>query len=133
MTPTSRSAKAAPANATEGLEDLTRSVRVLARNSRNLVTDAGEVLERELAMAVEVSERLRAQTVSDELLSEARAVRVQAGLRQSAHGVVDLVADAVGVATVSAIRFVETMVDQPRPAAPRAASDASADEAAVSA
>ena len=132
MSPNRRTAEPAPKNASEGVEDLTRSVRVLARNSRNLVTDAGEVLERELAMAVEVSERLRAQTVSDELLAEARAVRVQAGLRRSAHGVVDLVADAVGVATVSAVRFVETMVDQPRPAR-EAATEEPTGQAAASA
>ena len=133
MSPNRRTTKPAPENATEGIEDLTRSVRVLARNSRNLVTDAGEVLERELAMAVEVSERLRAQTVSEELLAEARAVRVQAGLRRSAHGVVDLVADAVGVATVSAVRFVETMVDQPRPARRGEATGEEAEQAAASA
>lgn len=132
MSPNRRTAEPAPTNASEGVEDLTRSVRVLARNSRNLVTDAGEVLERELAMAVEVSERLRAQTVSDELLAEARAVRVQAGLRRSAHGVVDLLADAVGVATVSAVRFVETMVDQPRPAR-EAAAEEPTEQAAASA
>lgn len=98
-----------------GLADLTRSVRVLARSSRDLIADAGGVLERELAMAVEVSERLRDETVSEELLREGREVRVLSGLRRSAHSVVDLAADAVGVATVSAVRFGEAMVDQPRP------------------
>lgn len=114
-TPRTRSTAATKPGQAAGLEDLTRSVRVLARSSRDLLADAGGVLERELAMAVQVSERLRDETVSDELLREARAVRVQAGLRRSAHSVVDLVADAVGVATVSAVRFGEAMIDQPRP------------------
>lgn len=117
MTPTPRTRSTSattPADAA-GLQDLTRSVRVLARSSRNLLTDAGGVLERELAMVVEVSERLRDDTVSEELLREGRQVRVLSGLRRSAHSLVDLAADAVGVATVSAVRFGEAMVDQPRP------------------
>jgi hypothetical protein len=109
-----------------GLEDLTRSVRVLARSSRELLTDAGGVLERELAMVVEVSERLRDETVSEELLREGREVRVLSGLRRSAHSVVDLAADAVGVATVSAVRFGEAMVDQPRPETGAASGDSKA-------
>ena len=124
MTPTSRtrSTTATKPGDAAGLQDLTRSVRVLARSSRDLITDAGGVLERELAMVVEVSERLRDQTVSEELLREGREVRVLSGLRRSAHSFVDLAADAVGVATVSAVRFGEAMVDQPRPE-PTAAPD----------
>lgn len=105
-------------NEASGVEDVTRAVRSLARGSRDLLTDAGEVLERELAMAVAVSERIRDDAVSEELLRDARSVRVQAELRDSAHRVVDLIADAVGVATVTAVRFGEAMVDQPRPELP---------------
>lgn len=122
MTPTakSRTTTETTRNQASGLEDVTRAVRTLARSSRDLLTDAGGVLERELAMAVAVSERLRNEAVSEELLRDARSVRVQAGLRDSAHRVVDLVADAVGVATVTAVRFGEGMVDQPRPELPAA-------------
>lgn len=115
MTPTPRTrSTSTKRDSAAGLEDLTRSVRVLARSSRDLITDAGGVLERELAMVVEVSERLRDETVSEELLREGRQVRVLSGLRRSAHSFVDLAADAVGVATVSAVRFGEAMVDEPR-------------------
>ncbi len=128
MTPTSRtrSTTATKPGDAAGLQDLTRSVRVLARSSRDLITDAGGVLERELAMVVEVSERLRDQTVSEELLREGREVRVLSGLRRSAHSFVDLAADAVGVATVSAVRFGEAMVDQPRPEPNATAADMTA-------
>lgn len=128
MTPTSRtrSTTATKPGDAAGLQDLTRSVRVLARSSRELVTDAGGVLERELAMVVEVSERLRDQAVSEELLREGREVRVLSGLRRSAHGFVDLAVDAVGVATVSAVRFGEAMVDQPRPEPATASADTTA-------
>lgn len=116
MTPPtkSRTTKPTTRDQAKGLDDLTHAVRVLAHSSRDLVTDAGSVLERELAMAVTVSERLRDEAVSEELLREARSLRVQSGLRESAHNVVDLVADAVGVATVTAVRFGEAMVDEPR-------------------
>lgn len=128
MTPTSRtrSTNATKPGDAAGLQDLTRSVRVLARSSRDLITDAGGVLERELAMVVEVSERLRDETVSDELLREGRQVRVLSGLRRSAHSFVDLAADAVGVVTVSAVRFGEAMVDQPRPEPTAASAEATA-------
>jgi hypothetical protein len=128
VTPTSRtrSTTATKPGDAAGLQDLTRSVRVLARSSRDLITDAGGVLERELAMVVEVSERLRDQTVSEELLREGREVRVLSGLRRSAHSFVDLAADAVGVATVSAVRFGEAMVDQPRQEPAAASADTTA-------
>lgn len=98
-----------------GLEDVTHAVRVLARNSRSLIADAGEVLEREVSMAVAMSERVRDEAVSKEMLKEARALRVHSDIRDSAHRVVDLVADAVGVASISVIRFAERMADEPRP------------------
>ena len=97
-----------------GLEDVTRALRVLTRNGRDLVTDVGEVLEREVAMAVSISERLRDESVSKELLKDARAGKLQGGFRDSSHRIVDLVADAMGVATVSTVRFGERIADQPR-------------------
>ncbi len=121
MTPSSRTHTTAPAaNQVTGLDDVTRSVRTLARSSRDLLTDAGGVLERELAMAVSVSERLRDEAISKERLKEARSGGIQSGLRESAHRVVDLVADAFGVATVTVSRFSETMIEQPRPELPGA-------------
>ena len=106
-----------------GLEDVTRSVRALARSSRELLTDAGGVLERELAMAVSVSERLRDDAISQERLDDARSMSVQSGLRESAHRMVDLVADAFGVATISVARFSESIIEQPRPQLPAGSHD----------
>jgi hypothetical protein len=105
--------RSAPSGA--GVEDVTRAVRQVARSSRDLVTDVGETLERELAMAVSISERLRDETVSPHTLSEARSLRVQSGVRDSAHRVVDLIADAVGVASLTIARFGERMADEARP------------------
>jgi hypothetical protein len=98
-----------------GVEDVTRTVRQVTRTGRDLVTDIGEVLERELAMAVSISERLRDEAVSERMLAEARSLRVHAGVRDSAHRMVDLLADAVGVALLTAARFGERLADEPRP------------------
>lgn len=120
MTPTTRS-RTREATVNEalgapgaGLEDVVRSVRRIARSSRELATDAGEVLERELAMAVSISERLRDESVSGDLLKQARSGRLNSGLRSSSHRIVDLLADALGVATVSAVHFGERMADEQR-------------------
>jgi hypothetical protein len=104
-----------PPVARTGLEDLTRTAGQVARSGRDLITDVGEMLERELAMAVSISERLRDQTVSQQMLSEARSLRVQSSVRDSAHHIVDLIADAVGVTTLTIARFGEQLADEPRP------------------
>lgn len=124
MSPSSRpnTTGAKPSQVT-GLDDVTRSVRTLARSSRDLLTDASGVLERELSMAVSVSERLRDDAISQERLKDARSLRVQSGLRDSAHRVVDLVADAFGVATITVSRFSESMIEQPRPELPSMSHD----------
>src|SRR5207249_2354815 len=51
-----------------GLEDVVRSLRRLTRNSRNLATESGDVLERELGMAIQISEQLRDSVFAEESL-----------------------------------------------------------------
>lgn len=97
-----------------GLEDVVRSLRVLTRSGRDLVVDGGAVLERELSMAVSISERLRDEALSAESLERARAGKLNAALRDDAHRLVDLIADVGGVAAGSAIRFAEELADAPR-------------------
>jgi hypothetical protein len=91
-------------------------LRVLVRNSRNLVIDAGGVLERELAMAISLSERLRDESISPETLERVRPGRLNQRLRDDAHRIVDLVADVGGVAAGLGVRFVEQFADTPRSA-----------------
>ena len=109
-----------------GLEDVVRSVRELARMSRGLAESTANVAERELAMAIDISEKLRDSIVSAEALRRARAEDLPARLRQDAHRALDLVADVGAIAYTSAISFVESFVDRPRPKlpAPAAASQA---------
>jgi hypothetical protein len=99
-----------------GLEDVVRSVRELARSARTLAERSGSVLERELAMAITLAERIRDDVVSPQMLEEARKEELPAQLRQDAHRAIDLAFDVGAVLYVSTIKFVEGFVDEPRPA-----------------
>ena len=98
-----------------GLEDVIRSVRALARTTRHLGEAAADVMERELAMAITISERIRDQVISAEALKQAREEPLPSRLRHDAHRVVDLLADAASVLYVNTIRFVEGFTDERRP------------------
>lgn len=97
-----------------GLEDVVRSVRALARSTRTIAEATGHVAERELAMAISISEQLRDSVMSAQTLERARKEELPAKLRQDAHRVVDLFADLGAVAFVTGVRFVEAFVDEPR-------------------
>ena len=64
-----------------GLEDVLRSARQLARESRGLAESTAGVLERELAMALTVAESLRDKLVSPAALEQSRAHPLMARLR----------------------------------------------------
>lgn len=97
-----------------GLEDVVQSVRALARATRAVGLDAGQVLERELAMAITISERLRDSTISREALEKSRQQPLAAALRRDAHRALDLVADAAGVAVVSSFDLLGGFIDERR-------------------
>jgi len=96
-------------------EDIVSSLRRVTRTGHELVIEANEVLERELAMAVSISERIRDRTFTEEALNEARAGRLHARLRDDAHRALDVVADLGGVGASSAIRFIEQFAVEGRP------------------
>ncbi|HEX7439352.1 MAG TPA: hypothetical protein VF319_04580 [Caldimonas sp.] len=97
-----------------GLEDVMRSVRELARQTRSLAEGAGGVVERELAMALSVAESLRDRLISPKALEESRAHPLMSRLRVDAHRAVDLGMDAVSTGYVFGVGFVEAFVDRPR-------------------
>jgi hypothetical protein len=97
-----------------GLEDVTRSVRALARTARHLGEATADVAERELAMAISISEQIRDGIFSDEALKKSRGTGVMVNLRQDAHRALDLVADVGTIAVNSALDFLERFTDQPR-------------------
>lgn len=104
-----------PADRENGLEDLMRSVRALARSSRNLGLEATQIAERELAMAIQVSEEIRDRIVSQEFLERARADKLSSNFREDAHRGVDLVFDAVSVAAISFTDLLEGIFAERRP------------------
>jgi hypothetical protein len=100
-----------------GLEDVVRSLRDLTRTSRSVAVTGTEVMERELAMAITISEQIRDDVISKSALEEMRDSSTIAGrLREDAHRAVDLVADAATLAARSGVRFAELFADTPRPA-----------------
>lgn len=92
--------------------EVVSSLRRVTRISQQLMLGANEVLERELAMAVSISEGIRDRTITDVALSEARTGRLHARLREDAHRIVDLAADISGVATGSAVSFISQFAGQ---------------------
>lgn len=99
-----------------GLEDVTRSVRALARATRSVGESAADVIERELAMAINISEQIRDRVVSPDMLAEARSEGLPARLRDDAHRALDLVADVGSIAYTSVLEFLERFADERRPA-----------------
>jgi hypothetical protein len=110
--------------AAAGLEDVVRSVRVLARQARELVEQAGGVAERELAMLLTVTEDARDRLLSHDTLEKNRTQPLFRALRADAHRTVDLGFDALATAYVFAVETVENFLDQPRPGAGRGAAPA---------
>ncbi len=97
-----------------GLEDVVRSVRAVVRASRAVGEASADVLERELAMALSISEQIRDNVFSEEMLQEARTEGLPARLRSDAHRALDLAADAGAIVYNSALAFLENFADERR-------------------
>ena len=97
-----------------GLEDVTRSVRAVLRATRSVGEASADVLERELAMAINISEQIRDNVVSEKMLKEARTEGLPARLREDAHRALDLVADTGAIFYNSALAFLEKFADERR-------------------
>ena len=93
------------------VEELSRSLRVLVRSGRTVADASANVIERELAMVIRISEGLRDDILSRELLEHARKEPVPARFREDLHRATDLVADVGAVAYLSASRFLNTFSD----------------------
>jgi DNA-directed RNA polymerase subunit K/omega len=97
-----------------GLDDVMRSVRVLARRARQLVEDAGEVAEREVAMVLTATEEVRDRVISKEALGKARQQTPLRGLRQDTQRAVDLAFDAAAMVYVFGVEIVERVLERRR-------------------
>ncbi len=97
-----------------GLEDVVRSVRALARQTRGLAEGVAGVAERELAMGLSVAEQLRDTLITKDALTQSRSMELIARLRLDVHRAVDLAMDAAATSYVFGVKFVEAVVDRPR-------------------
>jgi hypothetical protein len=94
----------AQASELEGsFDEVSRSLKAVVRSSQHLGENTLEFVSRELAMAVKLSEQIRDEVFSAELLEEARQNSVAASFRASAHRAVDVAADVGSVAYVLAL------------------------------
>jgi hypothetical protein len=101
----------------EGADEITRSLGSLVDSSFHLVETGAEVIERELAMVIRLSERVRDQVISAELLEQARKQPTPAKFRADAHAAVDLAADLGAVAFLSTVNFIDGLTGRsPAPA-----------------
>ena len=101
-----------------GLEDVTRSMRALLRTTRNLGAASLDVIERELAMAISISEKIRDELVTPQALERSRKQGTVTQFRSDAHRTVDLAFDAGALVFTSALDFLEKFADTRREALP---------------
>ncbi len=93
------------------VEELSRSLRALVKTGRSVADASGNVVERELAMVIRISEALRDDIFSKELLEKARRESVPARFREDLHRAADLVADMGAIASFTALHFMESVAD----------------------
>ena len=93
------------------VEELSRSVRALVQTGRTVTDATANVLERELAMVVRISEALRDDIFSKELLEQARKEPIPARFRADLHKGADLIADLAAIGQLTTTRFIESFAD----------------------
>ena len=98
-----------------GVDDVARSIGSLAESSLHLAETTAEVMERELALVIRLSQRVRDQVISADLLASAREQPIPARFRQDAHDIVDLVADIGAVLFQSSINFIDGLTGTTTP------------------
>jgi hypothetical protein len=90
-----------------GVDAVARSMGALAESSLHLAETTADVMERELALVIRLSQRVRDQVISEDVLEKAREQPIPARFRQDAHDIVDLVADVGAVLFRASINFVD--------------------------
>src|SRR5579862_2004853 len=82
---------------TRAFDDVLASLQSVTRGGGRLAESGGNVLEREINMAVSLSEDIRDAVFSEDTLHKARSQALNGRLRRDGHRVVDLLADVGGV------------------------------------
>lgn len=94
----------------DGADTVASALGTLVQSSFRLGETTAGVIERELALTISLSQRIRDQIVSADTLARARQEQLPARFREDAHAAVDLVADAGALLFHSALLFVDGMV-----------------------
>ena len=96
-----------------GFEEVARSVRALAAESKVIVESAGGVAEKELARLLAAAEKSRDGLLQRGALDPVRDREPFKSLKQDAHRAVDLGFDAFATLYKFATETLERFVDQP--------------------
>jgi len=97
---------------TNGLDDLIASLQAVTRGGGRLAVSGGNLVEREVNMAVSLSEDVRDSIFSTQALKDARAQPLNGRLRTDGHRIVDLLVDIGGVTVHGALRAADTFFAQ---------------------
>ncbi len=90
-----------------GQVDVFSSLKALTDSVQRVGIASIEIAERELSMAINISEQLRDGVFSEKALAEARSQKIPGRIRKDAHDVVDLLADVGTVLTINSVSFLE--------------------------
>jgi hypothetical protein len=90
-----------------GLDDLLKSLETVTKGGGRLAVSGGNLIEREIRMAVGLSDQIRDSVFSSEALDEVRAQPLYGRLRSDGYRVVDLLADVGGITAQGIIRAAD--------------------------
>jgi hypothetical protein len=95
--------------ARSNLDEVVASIRELGKSTRDLGTAATEVAEREISMAIDISEGIVSRVLSIDAIGRTRNEGLPARLRKDVHRAVDVAADLGFVVTSGVADFVTGM------------------------
>jgi len=102
---------------TNGIDDILAALQSVTRSGGRVAVTGGNLVEREINLAISLSEDVRGSLFSAEALEEARAQPLNRRLRSDGHRFVDLAVDVGGVTVHGALRAAESFFAQRPPIA----------------
>ncbi len=97
-----------------GIENVAKSARTLLRSLSGLSTTSLKMIERELAVAISVSEQIRDGLVTPLALESTRKKEVVNQFRADAHRAVDMAIDAGGLVLNIGLDFLDKFAEPNR-------------------
>jgi hypothetical protein len=100
---------------TNGIDDILASLQSVTRGGGRVAVTGGSLVEREINMAISLSEDIRDSLFSAEALAAARAQPLNKRLRTDGHRLVDLLVDVGGVTVHGALNAADSFFAQRPP------------------